>query len=249
MMQEWRASRAERFRARQRAHFDALAAAYAEEAAAFDTHSASLFRTFVTFTAPPKGGRLLEIGAGGGRYTLPLLRLGYAVDAVDLSAEALARLEARARGEGLAGRLRTMVADAEDLDLPEDYDLVYGIHLLHHVPDPVRMLTTMRRAARPGGVVACVEPNPLNPAWYFYITFDRLRSWSVEYGMLRGFPWQLSRAFRRAGLAQVRRFLYGAVPIALVNRYPALLRLEAVLHAVPGLRLGCAVQIMRGVSR
>ena len=239
--------RAERFRRRQQAHFEALADAYADEAAAFDVHSESLFRRFLAVTAPPPGGHLLEIGAGGGRYTVPLLRAGYRVDAVDLSARALGRLAARAAADGVADRLRTILGDAETVGLADHYDLVYGIHLLHHVPDPVVMLRAMARAARPGGVVACLEPNPLNPAWYVYITLDRLRSWRVEYGMLRGFPWQVSRAFRRAGLARVTRHMYGAVPISLVNRSRRWLALEEAVHGAPGLRLACAVQIVRGV--
>ncbi len=240
-------SSAERHRLRQREHFDALADEYADEAAAFDVHSESLFRYFLAVSAPA-GRRLLEIGAGGGRYTLPLLRAGYQVDAVDMSARALTRLEERARAERVADRLRTIHGEAERVGLEPVYDLVYGIHLLHHVPDRVEMLKTMRGFARPGGgAVACVEPNPLNPAWYVYITLDPLRSWRVEYGLLTIFPWSLARDYRRAGLADVTRSMYGAVPIPLVNRWPSLLGLEARLRRVPGLRLGCAVQIVRGV--
>ena len=40
---------------------------------------------------------------------------------------------------------------------------------------------------------------------------------------------------------------FDAVPIPLVNRWPSLLGLEARLNRVRGLRLGCAVQIVRGV--
>jgi len=109
------------------------------------------------------------------------------------------------------------------------------------------MLATMRRAARRGGVVVCVEPNPLNPAWYAYITLDRLRSWRVERGLLTIVPWALVRDYRRAGLSGVTRVMYGAVPIPAVNRWPGLLALEARLNRIPGLRLLCAVQIVRGV--
>src|SRR5439155_993621 len=133
----------------------------------------------------------------------------------------LARLEERARAEGLSERLRSIAGDAERLDPGGAYDLVYGVHLLHHVADRVAMLATMRRAARRGGVVVCVEPNPLNPAWYAYITLDRLRSWRVERGLLTIVPWALVRDYRRAGLSGVTRVMYGAVPIPAVNRWPA----------------------------
>ena len=240
------AGRAERARLRQREHFERLADEYAREAAVFDLHSESLFRRFLAVSAPP-GRHLLEIGAGAGRYTLPLLRAGYRIDALDLSPRALARLAERARAEGLSERLRTIAGDAERLDPGGAYDLVYGVHLLHHVADRVAMLASMRRAARRGGVVVCVEPNPLNPAWYAYITLDRLRSWRVERGLLTIVPWALVRDYRRAGLSGVTRVMYGAVPIPAVNRWPGLLALEARLNRTPGLRLFCAVQIVRGV--
>src|SRR5438093_3301811 len=156
------AGRAERTRLRQREHFETLADEYAREAAVFDLHSESLFRRFLAVSAPP-GRHLLEIGAGAGRYTLPLLRAGYRIDALDLSPRALARLEERARAEGLGDRLRTIAGDAERLDPGGAYDLVYGVHLLHHVADRVAMLASMRRAARRGGVVVWVAPNPPNP--------------------------------------------------------------------------------------
>src|SRR5437773_1055224 len=104
-----------------------------------------------------------------------------------------------------------------------------------------------RDRRRRGGVVVCVEPNPLNPAWYAYITLDRLRSWRVERGLLTIVPWALVRDYRRAGLSGVTRVMYGAVPIPAVNRWPGLLALEARLNRIPGLRLLCAVQIVRGV--
>src|SRR5205823_1270255 len=151
--------RAERTRLRQREHFETLADEYAREAAVFDLHSESLFRRFLAVSAPP-GRHLLEIGAGAGRYTLPLLRAGYRIDALDLSPRALARLER---------------------------------------------------------------------------------------GLLTIVPWALVRDYRRAGLSGVTRVMYGAVPIPAVNRWPGLLALEARLNRIPGLRLLCAVQIVRGV--
>jgi 2-polyprenyl-3-methyl-5-hydroxy-6-metoxy-1,4-benzoquinol methylase len=41
----------------------------------------------------PRGGRLLDLGCGPGRHTLPLARSGYTVTAVDTSAGLLKMLE------------------------------------------------------------------------------------------------------------------------------------------------------------
>ncbi|MBF4461833.1 class I SAM-dependent methyltransferase [Rathayibacter sp. VKM Ac-2878] len=55
-------------------------------------------------------GRILELAAGAGRLTVPLLALGRPVVAVDSSATMLAQLR-RAVPARLAGRLRTVLAD------------------------------------------------------------------------------------------------------------------------------------------
>lgn len=64
-------------------------------------------------------GRILEIGAGAGRLTLPMLRAGREVTAVDLSAELLEILNHRVSEEPeLSQRLRVFKGDAAQ-SLPE----------------------------------------------------------------------------------------------------------------------------------
>lgn len=59
--------------------------------------------------------RLLEIGCGSGMETLPLLRLGHHVVAVDISERMLAVVRRKAEGEGLGGQLTTRAFPARDL--------------------------------------------------------------------------------------------------------------------------------------
>ncbi|MCI4326949.1 MAG: methyltransferase domain-containing protein [Thermoplasmata archaeon] len=70
---------------------------------------ALLRRTF------PDHGRLLEIGSGTGAETLPMLRAGHRVVAVDLSPGMLAKLAENAAEAGWAGELTTRTARARDL--------------------------------------------------------------------------------------------------------------------------------------
>lgn len=64
------------------------------------------------------GGPILEVGAGGGRLTLPLARTGADVIAVDLSAAMLARLVPRLAREPLDVRRRVRVIRADAMRLP-----------------------------------------------------------------------------------------------------------------------------------
>lgn len=66
--------------------------------------------------------RLLEIGCGSGMETLPLLRLGHEILAVDISERMLTTVREKAAREGLSKRLETRQVRARDLNrLREDY--------------------------------------------------------------------------------------------------------------------------------
>jgi len=93
---------------------------------------------------------VLELGAGTGRLTADLVRLGHDVMATDPLPEML-RL--------LTGRLpdvRTAVASAEDLPLPDrSVDVVVSAQAFHWF-EPARALPEIARVLRPGGQVALV---------------------------------------------------------------------------------------------
>jgi len=112
-------------------------------------------------------GRALDLGCGEGADVVWLATRGWTVTAVDLSATALARGEAAARGAGVADRVRWVVADLADADgLPDDpaYDLVTACFL--QTPLEFPRVEVLRRAAdrvAPGGrllVVAHAAPPP-----------------------------------------------------------------------------------------
>ena len=78
--------------------------------------------------SPRQGARAVDIACGAGRNTLHLATLGYQVDAVDVSPEALAVLRREAERLGVADRLTIIEAD---LDVwrpaPNYYDLAVQI--------------------------------------------------------------------------------------------------------------------------
>ena len=65
--------------------------------------------------AAAEAGPVLDVGAGAGRVALELARAGHDVTALDLDAELLAELRARAQREGL--QVRTEQADAAGFEL------------------------------------------------------------------------------------------------------------------------------------
>jgi len=111
----------------------------------------------------PERGRLLEVGCGAGRFLRALRRLRPQLELVgsDPSRSALARLAER------APEIETRPGDGRRLPAGDaEFDAVWALDVLEHVPDPDALLGEVRRVLRPAGVfhlhVPC-EGDPLSP--------------------------------------------------------------------------------------
>jgi SAM-dependent methyltransferase len=123
----------------------------------------------IVHQAIPQGASILELGAGAGRVTHPLLALGHPVVAVDESPEMLERI----RGA------ETVLARIEDLDLGRRFDAVLFASYLVNVPDQRWrriLLATCRRHVRDDG---CVLIQRHEPGW-----FDTAAPFERHYGDL-----------------------------------------------------------------
>jgi len=105
----------------------------------------------------------LEVGSGTGYFSLNLMQenvVGRLV-ATDVSTGMLSSLNATAASLGLADRVETRQADAEELPFAdESFDLVLGHAVLHHIPDLAKAFSEFDRVLRPGGaIVFCGEPS------------------------------------------------------------------------------------------
>jgi SAM-dependent methyltransferase len=123
------------------------------------------------FLAPLRqaGARsILELGCGTGNDAARLAREGYAVTAIDVSAEAVGRAGAR-----FGPAVRFLVADmARPLPFPDSsFDAVMSNVAVHMFPDSVTrsVFAEIRRLVRPGGLflfhVNAVEDRPLRARW------------------------------------------------------------------------------------
>nr|AGS49369.1 methyltransferase [uncultured bacterium esnapd4]QEO74955.1 hypothetical protein [uncultured bacterium] len=94
---------------------------------------------------PP--GRALDVGCGPGRNAIHLARNGFQVDAVDISATAIAW--ALERGQDLDIRFR----HGDAFTTEGSYDLIYDSGCFHHLPPHRRIsyLGLLDRALKPGG--------------------------------------------------------------------------------------------------
>jgi len=118
-------------------------------------------------------GRILELGAGSGRVTLPLLRDGHQLVALDRSRPMLARLRARARGD-----LSVVEGDLRTFRVPGRFPLVLAaFNVIEHLYTRVELaacLARVRAHLAPGGHFAFDVQVP-DPAW---LARDPRRRWS-----------------------------------------------------------------------
>lgn len=95
------------------------------------------------------GTRTLEIGAGNGLATGPLLAAGAQVTAVEPGADLAAILTAACPDE----ELQVVIADFETADLPGGFDLAVAATSLHWL-DPASTIPKLGALVRPGGWIA-----------------------------------------------------------------------------------------------
>ncbi len=112
------------------------------------------------------GGPILEYGAGAGRVTLPLLRAGFEVTALDLSQPMLALLRERLTQEPEDARARATVvrADMRKKTLARRFPLVLAtFNVVGHLPrlsDMQSWLARVKDALAPGGALVFDVPLP-----------------------------------------------------------------------------------------
>ncbi len=112
--------------------------------------------------------RVLEIGAGTGIYTKFLVKDFNTVVATDADADMCRQTKT------LVPEAEAQVADACHLPFKDrSFDGVFGVSILHHVPDRVQAFREVARVLKPGGWFAFCEPNALNPFSLLVQTYFR----------------------------------------------------------------------------
>jgi SAM-dependent methyltransferase len=131
------------------------------------------------------GGRVLELGCGTGRISIPLGRAGVNLVGIDRSAPMLARARQRVRRGRLERRVRLVRGDIRMLPFRRPFTMVmapYGmLQSLTRERDLTATLTAVRDALEPGGTFG-IELVADLPAWQEYRKRVSLKGWKGRRG-------------------------------------------------------------------
>lgn len=209
---------------------------------------------FFKFADLPGKLTVLEIGAGTGKWTIPLLKKGFAVTATDISRKSLRVLKDKAQSFGLDGKLTVLVDNFEKESFREKFDAVFCFGVIHHLDPKKRnlIISNIIRSVKKGGRIYILEPNPLNPL-YFLLYLERwilnkkgVNRWSTENGFLRSFIWKLKHDLKNSGLKRVESRWYSYLPSRFANYCPLVLRFNEQMNKIPLVRLFSAFIWLKG---
>jgi len=199
-----------------------------------DLYAAKLASELARRSGMRASDRVLEVGAGFGRFTFHLLEHCSQVDALDLSPRALEALaETRDRYGIPHERCRTLCAEVNSLDLGEragQFDVVVGFFILHHLPDVAAALASLARALRPGGCMVFLEPNRRNPLFLAQLTACPDMTWREEKGLFQLSARKVCDAYRAAGVRPSAVEYLGFFPPQIYNRFGSARRFERWLE-------------------
>jgi SAM-dependent methyltransferase len=139
--------------------------------------------------------KVLEIGAGHGGYTEPLLAGGCEVTAIEMSQASVSELNRRF---GYNTNFHVLYDDSGSLNrVTDEYSLIACISVLHHIPDYMAAIDEMLKRLEIGGSWIALQ----DPIWY-----PSAKKVPLVLNRLGYFIWRLGQGQIRRGLAtRVRR--------------------------------------------
>ncbi|MDX1528946.1 MAG: class I SAM-dependent methyltransferase [Gammaproteobacteria bacterium] len=109
------------------------------------------------------GERVLDVGCGVGRWSIPLAEAGAVVTGIDLSSTMVSEASSRAAAKGVDRRCRFLQQDIADLRIDSKFDLIVCVTVLQHILEDRRCRDAITRLADrliPGGRMVVLEAAP-----------------------------------------------------------------------------------------
>ncbi len=192
-----------------------------------------------------KPDTVLDFGCGDGEICVQLALLGYQTTGFDVSPEYIQLAKERARVDGVEDKVKFFVADGSNVSIEEQtFDLVLVQLVLHHV-DLRPCLENIRKHVKPGGRVIIIEP----------VAYSATLRWLRDRTPVEKDISPNERQLTHADLKIIGEYftihsrkhfrLFGRLDRVLPRFLnPLLLKLDALLLAIPGMSHFAAVTVL-----
>jgi len=170
--------------------------------------------------------RVLDVGCGEGRHTIPMAREGHRAMGIEYEPLALHKASARPDIRPLRGRVTFLLADAFRLPFHESsFDALLDCGCFHHVKkaDWSRYLSGLAAVLRPGGYMYLTA---FSTRFKHYPGERRTRNWLVhrnhyDHFFRKGdFPRIFGRAFEILAIEEERQILHAFWHVLMRKRRP-----------------------------
>jgi len=137
---------------------------YAIDPPAYREQAAPLLRALLDSLGEVAGKTVLDLGCGNGELSVYAAKRGATVWAVDFSDSGVRNTATLPDHNGVGGRVHAVVLDAMAVaDLGEEFDLVMGKNVLHHLEPFEDFVATLHGILRPNGRGVFLENSARNP--------------------------------------------------------------------------------------
>lgn len=195
---------------------------------------------FFVFADLREGMQILEIGAGAGRFTLPLLRMGFKVTATEVSAKSLDELYASATKENLLDKLILKETTFKEPIFNEEFDLVICGNVIHHFKPTTKrqIISNIILALKNGGKLVIFEPNayyPLYLPWYLFLELSGKNKgiWEVEKGIFKSTLREIKKILLLNGLKDIKVKRHTLIPLRLCTIFYPFAKINEILENMP----------------
>lgn len=136
---------------------------------------------------------IFDVGAGSGRHSIPLAKLGFNVVSIDISFNMLRHLVMWSIKEGVEERVYAIVCDMRKIPIRDNVgEGLIAVASLHHIPlkkSRIRVIKEMRRIVKKGSPIVITVWSLLQPRLFVRAFYYKLIKGVDEFGDVL-IPWR-----------------------------------------------------------
>lgn len=193
---------------------------------------------------------IVDFACGTGYHAIRFLTEGFRVTGIDISQSSLDILKKRTVLIQKGDKLNTVVSDFSRPILLNRFDAGYLICSYHCLGFDLKArqlrLRNMIKMIKKGGKFFMMEPNPLNPLYYFFYPFVYKSNWREGYNIINSRLSLLRNDLIVNGIGDLSIYHYGLFPTFLINYFKQVENINQFLCSLPIVKRMSAFHLIVG---